>query len=728
MYKNIYFAGMKPFLNTLAILLLAFCANAQSLDSFTTFKCSGPIPSDFTTAFEEKYKSDFTNNLRNTDLNRRDAREFAVLTNYYNHNLLLSGSVLYGDPISTYANSILDKLLINDPELNDEVRVYTIKSNHVNAYSTNHGIIFVTLGLMAKLESEAQLAYVLAHELGHYKKKHVFQSFTDQKEIWSNSGSYRKLDWEERTLTSFKHSRDAEFEADEVGLDIFLEAGYDRAAIPKTFDILLMGYLPIKQRRYDFSRLESDSFKIPDYFFIDVIDEILADEEVDDSEHTHPNIKKRKTAIGKLIDDRSDKGKEGDYLVKNENDFNHLRTLAQFEMVNTFIRNGNYVSGLYHIQILRDDYPDNLFLKRAELMCWAGMQSYINNRQKRDYSTGYRERQGEDQALYYFASKMSRKGVNTIAARYIWMESEDMEKDEFVMALRKQCLVQLAEGKIKNSFFRRTYPEPVNPGRKQKKPKRYDFARVGFVELFKDSMFTAMYADAYHGKMDDEEEEDYDFDDEEDDVVADQNVSGVYSYYGLSGVNKILYFSPRFYRIDFRKDQDQMFLSSDAQQRDLEDRTDRMASLAGVELVTVNSQRSSNFTTDMFNDYLTLSDWLREESHYEGRDFYSFATLRLGEVRDRYQTDYLGVNYIWHFTAARPFNALAALLAAAYVLPFPFYLYWQIKPEHHMDYMFAVFDLKGGDLEFVDSKSFPAKYRKDIINAHLYNSFNQLSR
>ena len=693
-------------------------------------RCAGPLPSDFTTAFQDKFKSDYSENLRTTELNRRDAKEFAVLTNYYNHNLLLSGSVLFGDPISSYANSILDKLLKDDPDLNDEVRVYTIKSNHVNAYSTNQGIIFLTLGLVSRLESEAQLAYVLAHELGHYKEKHVFQSFANQKEIWSNSGSYRKMDWEERTLTSFKYSRDAEFEADKEGLDIYLKAGYDREEIAKTFDVLLLGYLPIKQRRYDFSYLESDSFRIPDYFFIDVIDEILANEDVDDSKNTHPNIRKRKEAVDKLFEEYGSDSTHGNYFVKNEEEFKHLRALASFEMVNSFIRSGNFVSGLYHIQILKEEHPQNDFLKKAELMCWAGMQSYINNRQKRDYSTGYRELQGELQAVYYFASKMSRKGLNTIAVKYIWEATEDMEKDDFVNALRAQCLSQLKEGGMKNNFYRRTYPEPVDPSRKKKRPRRYDFARIGFVELFKDSLFTATYNDVYNGSDEDEDGDynDYDDDDDDEDVVADENVDGVYSYYGLSGVDKLLYLSPRFYRLDFRKDQDQMFLASDVQERDLEERTDRMAQLAGVELVKVNGEGQKGLSTQSFNDYIVLNDWLKEESAYEGRDFYSFNTRRLGEIADRYQTDYLGVNYIWHFTDTRPFNGGAALFSLVYVLPFPYYLYWQFKPMHDMDYLFAVFDLRGGDMEFFDSKSFPAKYRKDIINAHLYNSFNQLSR
>ncbi len=720
---------MKSFLSTVFVFLICLTAQAQVPSNFTRFSCEGIIPDDFTSSFKDRYKEDLDVHLQNTTLKKRDAKEFAVLTNYYNHNLLQSGSVLYGDQISTYAENILDRLLKDNEEFREEVRVYTIKSNHVNAYSTSNGIIFLTLGLMAKVESEAQLAFVLSHELGHIKAKHVFQSFTDHKLIWSNSGGYRKMNWEERTLTSFKHSRDAEYEADETGLEIYLKAGYRIEEIENGFDVLLMGYLPIEQRQYDFSLLESDSFRIPDNFFIEAVDEIMDNEGVDDTEHTHPNVKKRKEAVNKVIEQGVEDMERKDFWIYTKEEFLLIRDMTRFEMINSFLRNANYVSALYHIQVLKEQYPDHVFLKKAELMCWAGMQIFINNRQKREYSTGYRKQEGELQALYYFASKMSKKGMNALATRFIWEQSSDMVQDEFVLALKEQCINELPRGGYKKNFFRKTYPTPLPEGRTKRKAKKYDFAKIAFIDLFTDSTFSALYSEAFNSALHNDDYDDYDFDtEEEDDVVADRNVRGVYSYYGLSGVDKLLFFSPRFFRIDLRKDQDQMFLTSDAQQNDLEERTSKLSQLAGLELVTINDQKSDNYDTESFNDYMILNDWLREESQYEGRNFYSFTSPNLVHIREKYQTDFLGVNYVWHFTDTKEFSPLTAIVSALYIFPFPYYLYWQLKPDHQLDYTFAVFDLKGGDMEFLDSKSFSSKYRKDVINAHLFNSFNQLSR
>ena len=46
------------------------------------------MPEDFRTAFSEKYQTDLQVNQQESDLNKKEAQEFAVLTNYYNHSLL----------------------------------------------------------------------------------------------------------------------------------------------------------------------------------------------------------------------------------------------------------------------------------------------------------------------------------------------------------------------------------------------------------------------------------------------------------------------------------------------------------------------------------------------------------------------------------------------------------------------------------------------------------------
>lgn len=724
------------FFLTICITCLVHLIYAQDLAKFDQLKCAGDMPDDFKTALDDKYSDDISS-LENSDLKKKQVQEFAVTTNYYNHSLLMSGSVLYGDELSTLANKIVDKLLENEKDLRDKLRVYTVKSNHVNAYSTNQGIIYVTLGLFGRVETEAQLAYVLAHEISHYKFNHVLESYENQIEMNSRGGSYRNLDLEEKTLSRYKYSRDAEFEADKEGFEYYVKAGYDIEDIYTGFNVLLHGYLPVEENKYSWSKIESDSFKIAEHYLIDSCQEIKENEDIDDELLTHPNINKRKKAIREKVDETDVSGNTIKYAITTEDEFAKLRDLARFEMVNSFLRTGNYISGLYHIQVLQKTYPDNDFLYKAEIMCWYGMQKLISNSQKRRYNTGYRDVEGQEQAIYYFASKMPTKGINILATKFIWEESAKHKKDPFVEDLKLESLKELAKH-VYRDYFVESYPVVDSnavvkkTAKRKRKPKKIDFTKTAFVELFRDKEFLRKFKDAYDAQ-EALEDGDYEYNDDDDDEeyverVSDSYVPGVESNYALSGVKKMIFLQPKFVRIDMRRDVDQRMLKSTSQEADLNERCDKLSDMAGVELVKLNDQKSESYNTESFNDYTTLQDWLREEFVYKGQDFHSFSTQRLGDIRTRYGTDYLGINHVWHYSDRQPFNGTYLFLSLMTFYPLPFYLHWQFKPLHQLDYAFVVFDLEKGDIGFYDLKSFPAKYRKDVINSHLYNSFNQLSR
>ena len=717
---------MKPFL--LCLLLYFFAStSAQVPDNFTRITCAGEMPEDFRTAFSEKYKQDVKANQNETELRKKEVQEFAVLTNYHNHNLLTGGSALYGDIVSVYANELLDKLLAQKPQLREKLRVYTIKSNHVNAYSSNQGIIYITLGLVGKVKTEAQLAYVLAHEISHYTNQHVLHAFENQKEVWSRGGSYRDLNVEERRLSTYKYSRESEFEADKEALDYYLEAGYSSGDIYTGFDVLLHGYLPIAEQKYSWQYLENDSLKISSYYLIDSVASIKDNDAVDDELLTHPNIHKRKEAVTAELKIRDSSSENLQFVVKGRLEFQALQDQVHFEMVNTFIRSGNYVSALYHIQVLQRRFPDHFFLKRMELMSWYGMQKMSSNLQKTLYSTGYRKVVGEQQAVYYFASKMPKRGINILATKYIWESTHTMAKDSFVTTLRRQSLTHLANA-VKKDFLVESYTYKFSSNvKKKRKPKKLDFLKIAFVELFKDSIFNAAYHKAYEEVEAERETEEEEYTTGSN-QLSDSYVPGVSSYYGLSDVNKLLFLSPKFYRIDLRKELDKRLIASDKQATDLNERSNHLSALAGVDLISLDKPSAADKTTDAFNDFVLIRDWLREEALYEGVGFYSYASNYLDGIRQKYDTDYLGLNYVSHYTEKNQFNGTYFFLSVMSLYGIPFYLNWQIRPLHNLDYVFVVFDLKKGDVGFYDLKTFPAKYKRDVINSHMYNSFNQLNR
>jgi len=237
-----------------------------------------------------KYKNDVRKTLAESTKQKKDKKAFLLNANYFIDELLLSGKVLFNDPISEYVTK-LGEHLMEGKDLSDDIRFYTIKSNVTNAFSTNQGIIFVTTGLISQLENEAQLAFILAHEIAHYELKHTINSYLETQDITKGTNTYKRKSLDDRIKSYNKHSREVEFEADSMGIALFLKTDYDISNLISVFDVLLYSYLPFDEEPFDKAFFERSDYHFPDTFQLETVNPITAIEDRDDTYSTHPNAK-----------------------------------------------------------------------------------------------------------------------------------------------------------------------------------------------------------------------------------------------------------------------------------------------------------------------------------------------------------------------------------------------------------------------------------------------------
>ena len=217
---------MSKLRNILIGLTFVFClsnVNSQSKISYNALRCAGAIPSDFLKLSSDKVLID-KSKISKKNISRNDKKlenEFALSSNFGIDEILFSGKVLYGDPLSIYVNKVADKVLESKKNLKSELRFYVLKSYSVNAFSTNQGIIFVTVGLLSQIENEAQLAYILCHEISHYTKKHSLTSYKRRNDVLEGKGKFKVLDFDERIQELYGYSKENEFEADVEGVKLF---------------------------------------------------------------------------------------------------------------------------------------------------------------------------------------------------------------------------------------------------------------------------------------------------------------------------------------------------------------------------------------------------------------------------------------------------------------------------------------------------------------------------
>ena len=118
----------------------------------------------------------------------------------------------------------------------------------VNAFAVPGGFIYVTRGILAHLNSEAELASVVGHEIGHVTARHTVSRMSNQQLaglglvvgsiVSSGFASYAGLANAALGILFLKYSRDDETEADDLGLRYLRRTTWDAREMPVVFEML----------------------------------------------------------------------------------------------------------------------------------------------------------------------------------------------------------------------------------------------------------------------------------------------------------------------------------------------------------------------------------------------------------------------------------------------------------------------------------------------------------
>jgi len=144
------------------------------------------------------------------------------------------------DPVVTeYVNRVGQNLVRNsDAQVPFTIKV--IDSDVVNAFALPGGFFYVNSGVVLRADEESELAGVMAHEIAHVCARHGTRNATKANIMqmatiplillgpggWTGYGIYEGLNFL-IPVTYLKFNRDAEREADYLGLQYMYKAGYD---------------------------------------------------------------------------------------------------------------------------------------------------------------------------------------------------------------------------------------------------------------------------------------------------------------------------------------------------------------------------------------------------------------------------------------------------------------------------------------------------------------------
>jgi predicted Zn-dependent protease len=147
-----------------------------------------------------------------------------------------SGRVVSDPGLNAYVRGVVCKVA---PDYCRDLRVYVLESPDFNASIAPNGFMVVFTGALLRCHNEAQLAYVLAHEVSHYQRRHTLQWWRDIRSTVGallfpqialsvvGLGPAATLAELAAIGSILQFSREQEREADALGLDRVAAAGYD---------------------------------------------------------------------------------------------------------------------------------------------------------------------------------------------------------------------------------------------------------------------------------------------------------------------------------------------------------------------------------------------------------------------------------------------------------------------------------------------------------------------
>lgn len=151
-----------------------------------------------------------------------------------------SGAVRADPALERYLLGVAQRLAPKAALPHLDLRVRVIDTPALAAFVVPDGGIFLSVGLLARLESEAQLAVVLAHELAHAVNRHSVVTYRTYKRGAAMAVSSLPFSLGEAGMMAAVagYSRDLEWEADEQGLALVAAAGLDVSQAKRPFEHL----------------------------------------------------------------------------------------------------------------------------------------------------------------------------------------------------------------------------------------------------------------------------------------------------------------------------------------------------------------------------------------------------------------------------------------------------------------------------------------------------------
>lgn len=691
--------------------------------------------------------------------NQRQEQEHSIRVGFVEEEMLTGGQILYGEAMSEFVEKVGLKVLESYPDLSDKLQFYVLRSHVPNAYTTSGGLVFVSIGLLARIENEAQLAVILAHEIQHYVKKHALQSYKDVENAKKNAANE---DLESKLSQLYRFSKDQELEADDLGYEMISKTDYDLQEGIYVFEMLKYSAYPFLE-----TPITLDSFASPYYVFPEDFQERIrkeieksdaenkkADEkELIDPNRTHPHLDMRMLALRDRVAKLSANQSAKQVYIVGKSSFDEMQKIARHELLLLFMRRADYGRTFYLSRIFEILYGPTPFISRIKAMSvYALLNHKLAGNDLDKFGCEVNSNRGMWKPLTAGLKAFDTKELSAFVLRILWLEHDKYPQDSFVKNVWMESLRLVQQKALMDIKLWIDYqlptnePAPLKAGEINDKladktanpllsrPNR----RPAGTETLKQNdayYWASLYGLPHSDKLKVEiQNATVDFNDmvtnrdSRKNAVRDENLEKTRYNFVNKDYEGLVLLQPRMSQYTGRNfsDNERNYFAEEKSKMLITDIWKEVALNSRDNLHVLENKAKSNMKTDDLNEFTQVNDWIMERLNNDSNQMILFYSQYVNDVMQRYKTPLVAWTGYDYVSYKRPLD-LNGLMTSIMFFPYlPVYLYFQLQTDGFTKQYTVVFNTESSKQVFTYSQDRNVKWKRDFLKAHVYETLYEI--
>ena len=754
-------------------LLIAAQSFAQNTHSRVTNTAS--LPTEVYTPSTEKFKNTVFDLPDTLSKRERMVREQYYLESGFGiDEMMRSGVVLYNTEYNAYLDKIADHLLRDNTELRMQLHFYILRSPVVNAFAGAGGNIFISMGLLAMLENEAELAFVMGHEIGHIALEHGLEFYVKANEIDKNSDDNalfkRSSSFDMSSIAKNLYSQDLEKSADLFGIDLLLKSKYvaDTNTLNAVFDVLKFAYLPYEDQPFPIDFFEGPHYAISKNLILDSIKQISGTPELPSKKEslksTHPSIGERRKIIREKLLEQNGRGNQ--YYVVSEASFKNLRDDSRYTLPMYYLHNQFFQDAIYLSYLGLQRNPDDANLKKVIAKALTGYTKFRNSKEETTYAekARFEDYEGQQQQLYFLLWAMYDVEFNVMSLLYTFQLHLDYPDDPEILPLCQTLVNDLVyyhfndedDFKIGETISRDSLyllSDIANPKLKVAPPSKTSKVKTRKAsvrskrtsqEKIQKDKYKKHLLYAYNDFWDNKDfrnlwNEAVIARDEREAEAKKLHKSGFKindlgdkrNYYINNNldVDSIVIVNPFYTRIDLRKDNAVEYVSSEEGEINFLEIVEANAAKVGMQVTIIDPLRMDANATEQFNDMQALNDWFSEQLDFGSMNMPGYEQALIDSLSKAYGTPYfMWTGIVSLRTKQKVLGPVLSIVFSPVFFPLlPYGIYELISPEYEFFYLSLLYNVNTHEADVLKFTLLKRNDSQAILNSHTYEMLYRLS-